>query len=128
MKVGSNVAAERHRKVVERQQAKEIARKQHAELKQKERSEAEDYRAQQLREQYKLKQEMAKQNSRRIDAIHRYRQEEHSKKLEAIDKVKQELMERKGYVVQGKGAESIASNATSSQLLGMSTSTRLSER
>ena len=33
-------------------------------------------------------------------------------------------MERKGYVMQGKGAESITSNATSSQLLGMSTSTR----
>ena len=124
VKVGSDAVAERHRQIIERQQAKEMARKQHAELKQKQRNEAEHYRAQQLKEQYELKQEMAKQNSRRIDAIHRYRQEEYSKKLEAIDKAKQELMERKGYVVQGKGAESIASNATSSQLLGMSTSTR----
>ena len=56
-----------------------MARKQHTELKQKQRNEAEHYRAQQLKEQYKLKQEMAKQNSRRIDAIHRYRQEEYSK-------------------------------------------------
>ena len=71
-----------------------------------------------------MKIEIKQNNEKRIQAIHRLRQEEHIKKQEEIDKTRNELLLKKGYAMPNTNNDGISYDATASQVLGMSTSTK----